>query len=150
MHCPKCRSSESKVTDTREAADGSFIKRRRLCTACGYRFSTVEKVEFDFPYVIKRDGSIVEFSCDKIKKSLCKAMDKELCSDQIINGLLSKILSKIVDFHTDKIDSRVIGAIIMEELRYSYPVAYIRFASVYKNFKSMKEFTSECQALNVE
>ncbi len=150
MHCPKCGLAESKVIDTREAQDGSFIKRRRACSSCGYRFSTIEKIEFEFPYVVKRNGSIVEFDCDKIKKSLCKAMDKELCSDRIINGMLSKILSRIVDLRTEKVESQFIGQVIMDELKCTYPVAYIRFASVYKNFKSTEEFTSECQLLNLD
>lgn len=150
MHCPRCGSSESKVTDTRESSAGEVIKRRRLCTKCGYRFSTMERVEFDFPYVIKRDGSVVEFDCEKIRKSLCKAMDKEHCSSKIINTVMSKILSTIVSLHVDKMESKVIGLTIMEELRGTYPVAYIRFASVYKNFKSTEEFTSECQALNAQ
>lgn len=115
MHCPKCGLAESKVIDTREAQDGSFIKRRRACSSCGYRFSTIEKIEFEFPYVVKRNGSIVEFDCDKIKKSLCKAMDKELCSDRIINGMLSKILSRIVDLRTEKVESQFIGQVIMDE-----------------------------------
>ncbi len=148
MRCPKCGSSEIKVTDTRESQDENVVKRKRLCTACGYRFSTTERVEFDFPYVIKRDGSIVEFDCGKIKKSLYKAMDKESCSDKIINSMVSKILSKVVDLHSDRVESKLIGIMIMEELKCTYPVAYIRFASVYKNFKSAEEFTSECQALN--
>lgn len=150
MRCPKCGSSECKVTDTRESVSENVIKRRRLCVACGYRFSTTERVEFDFPYVVKRNGVVAEFDCDKIKNSLCKAMNKESCSDRIINSMVSKILSKIMDLHIDRVESRLIGLMIMEELKCTYPVAYIRFASVYKNFKSTEEFTSECQALNAD
>ena len=144
MRCPKCRSIESKVTDTRVSTDGETIKRRRLCLSCGHRFCTFERVEIDFPCVIKRDGTVVEFDSLKIANSLRKAMDKEQCSDEIINKMTSKILSQIVELGDDKIHSKAIGAMILEELKCAYPVAYIRFASVYKNFKSTEEFTSEC------
>lgn len=147
MRCPKCGFLDSKVVDTRISVDGVAIKRRRICFSCAHKFCTVERVEVDFPDVIKRNGSIMEFDCDKIKKSLRKAMDKEQASDEVINQLMSKILSQITNFHNEKIESKVIGNIILEELKRKYPVAYIRFASVYKNFKSADEIASECRSI---
>jgi transcriptional repressor NrdR len=127
--------------------DGGSVRRRRACLSCGYKFCTIERIVVDFPCVIKRSGDIVEFDSDKIRHSLIRAMDKELCTEDIIDGLLAKILSKILEVKSDRVSSQIIGAIILEELKSQYPVAYMRFASVYKNFKSAGEFASECKLI---
>lgn len=150
MRCPKCGFFDSKVTDTRLSMDGVNIKRRRTCLSCGYKFATVERVVVEFPYVIKRSGEIVEFNENKIKKSLTRAMDKEQCSEEIIEKITAKILSRVLETKSDKISSQEIGAIILNELKSQYPVAYMRFASVYKNFKSANEFASECKLIDGE
>ena len=113
-------------------------------------FATVERVVVEFPYVIKRSGEIVEFNENKIKKSLTRAMDKEQCSEEIIEKITAKILSRVLETKSDKISSQEIGAIILNELKLRYPVAYMRFASVYKNFKSANEFASECKLIDGE
>jgi transcriptional repressor NrdR len=148
MQCPKCGFADSKVTDTRLSAEGRSVKRRRTCLRCGYRFSTAECVVVDFPCVVKRSGELVEFDCGKIKRSLIRAMDKEQCSEEVIGGMVSKILSQILETKETKISSRQIGIIILDELRGQYPVAYMRFASVYKNFKSADEFALECKLID--
>ncbi|MDR3273942.1 MAG: transcriptional regulator NrdR [Puniceicoccales bacterium] len=146
MRCPKCGSADSKVTDTRVSVD--CVKRRRTCLTCGYRFSTVECVVVDSPYVVKRRGEVVEFDGNKIRKSLIRAMDKEQCSEDIIGKMMSKVLAKVRETKSDRISSQAIGAIILDELKLQYPVAYMRFASVYKNFKSAGEFASECKLID--
>lgn len=150
MRCPKCGFFDSKVTDTRPSMDGGSIKRRRTCLSCGYKFATMERVVIEFPYVVKRSGEVVEFNGNKIKKSLTRAMDKEQCSEEIIEKITAKILSRILETKRDKVSSQEIGAIILNELRLLYPVAYMRFASVYKNFKSADEFASECKLIDGE
>jgi transcriptional repressor NrdR len=110
----------------------------------------MERVVIEFPYVVKRSGEVVEFNGNKIKKSLTRAMDKEQCSEEIIEKITAKILSRILETKRDKVSSQEIGAIILNELRLLYPVAYMRFASVYKNFKSADEFASECKLIDGE
>jgi transcriptional repressor NrdR len=108
----------------------------------------VERVVVEFPCVVKRSGKIVEFDCDKIRRSLIRAMDKEQCSEEIIGKMVSKILAKVMEDREIRISSQVIGAIILDELKLQYPAAYMRFASVYKNFKSAGEFASECRLID--
>jgi transcriptional repressor NrdR len=147
MRCPKCGFADSKVTDTRLSVEGRSVKRRRACLRCGYRFSTAECVVVDFPYVLKRSGELVEFDSDKIKRSLIRAMDKEQCSEEVIGRIMSKILSQVIETKETRISSQQIGIITLNELKGQYPVAYMRFASVYKNFKSADEFASECKLI---
>jgi transcriptional repressor NrdR len=104
-------------------------------------------VVVDFPCVVKRSGKLVEFDCDKIRRSLIRAMDKEQCSEEVIGRMVAKILSRVVETKEAKISSQEIGAIILNELKEQYPAAYMRFASVYKNFKSADEFASECRLI---
>jgi transcriptional repressor NrdR len=105
-------------------------------------------VVVDSPYVVKRRGEVVEFDGNKIRKSLIRAMDKEQCSEDIIGKMMSKVLAKVRETKSDRISSQAIGAIILDELKLQYPVAYMRFASVYKNFKSAGEFASECKLID--
>jgi transcriptional repressor NrdR len=139
---------DSKVTDTRTAPDGSSIRRRRVCLGCNHRFFTNEVICAEYPTVIKRDGREEEFDCEKVKIGLFKAFKKEQGVgekvDKIFNGVVAEVLAKF----PDRVASESIGAIVMDLLKRSDPVAYMRFASVYKNFSTADDFASEFEKMS--
>jgi transcriptional repressor NrdR len=104
----------------------------------------------NFPCVIKRSGSVVEFDCGKVRRSVVRALDKDQWSGEAIGKVISRILAKVLESKGEKIPSVTIGIIILDELRSQYPVAYMRYASVYKDFKSANEFASECRLMDAE
>jgi transcriptional repressor NrdR len=119
-----------------------------VCSGCGRRFFTNETVCAEYPVVVKRDGREEEFECEKIKVGLAKAFKKEpgvaAKVDRIFNGVISEIISK----YSDVVPSKTIGAIVMELLKENEPVAYMRFASVYKNFSTANDFASEFERIS--
>ncbi|MDR3144234.1 MAG: transcriptional regulator NrdR [Puniceicoccales bacterium] len=148
MRCPKCGYADSRVTDTRAALESSSIRRRRICLACGYRFFTSETICAEFPAVIKRDGREEEFDCDKIRIGLSKAFKKCAAVEEKVEKIYSRVIAEIISKHPDKVSSREIGAITMNLLKASDPVAYLRFASVYKNFETAADFASEFKKMS--
>ena len=148
MRCPKCGYSDSKVTDTRSSDGVSSIRRRRLCLRCGHRFFTNETVCEEYPIVIKRSGKEENFAKDKVKISLSKAFKKCAGVGGKVDEIYAKVMGEILANHPHKIHSETIGLIIMELLKSSDPVAYLRFASVHKNFETADDFAFEFKKMS--
>lgn len=147
MHCPVCNHPVSKVVDSRLSPDGTSIRRRRQCDRCEFRFSTNETVEILNTVVIKRDGSHELYGRDKIERGLRRALEKRPHTEADFRSLVNGIERDIQRLNTDEVRSSEIGRIIMERLKGFDKVAYIRFASVYRNFEDVKTFQQEIDRL---
>ena len=142
MRCPYCRHDETKVIDSRTSADFA-IRRRRECLKCSRRFTTFEKIE-ELPIkVIKKDGSRVPFNREKIREGLEKACYKRPVSEQQIESLISDTEAEEYENYEREVPSRVIGELVIEQLRKLDQVAFVRFASVYREFKDVNDFVEE-------
>lgn len=148
MKCPHCQYSDTKVTDTRVAPDQSSIRRRRKCPECGYKFSTLETLCPPELVVIKRNLQEEEFDSEKIASGLRKAIKADALSEKKIEHAMQQILNQIQGNHTTKITSEEIGQIVMQVLKERDPIAYLRFASIYKNFHETHEFEQEVKNLH--
>jgi transcriptional repressor NrdR len=147
MLCPKCRSLDDKVIDSRASREGATIRRRRECLKCGHRFTTYEEIEHEGLMVVKRDGRREEFSRDKLHSGLKKACQKRPISPQAIETVLDKIVEEISNKYENEVPGAVIGERVMEELRQLDDVAYVRFASVYRRFQEATDFVQEIKKL---
>lgn len=143
MICPKCSNTGNKVVDSRVVKEGSAIRRRRECTECGFRFTTYEYVEKSDFQVQKVDGSVEDFNREKLKSGIMLSCRKRPISYEQIDRMVDDIYTKLVDKNISVVKTSVIGEIVMEKLKEADEVAYIRFASVYRKFKDVKEFMSE-------
>ena len=139
VKCPKCGADEDRVLDSRTARDGAAIRRRRECLTCGARFTTYEEVDRDEVQVIKRDGRRQTFARQKIEKAIRQACGKRSISNEQIKSMIDEVVSKI---EGDEIPSSQIADYVMESLHRVDEVAYIRFASVYRQFRDVAEFLS--------
>lgn len=148
MRCPKCASTLDKVIDSRVSKDGASIRRRRECLDCSYRFSTTEQILRECLYVTKRDGRREDFDKAKIIYSLRRACQKRPVDAEQINILVEDMIDSLEAEHGMEIPSNAIGEKVMENLKTIDPIAYIRFASVYKDFKNIDEFLDEISDLN--
>ncbi len=140
MKCPFCSNVENKVIDSRISKDGSAIRRRRECLACGKRFTTYEFVEEVLPMVVKKDGRRESFDRGKILSGLKKACEKRPISMDVIENVLERIEHACQELQLKEIPTSIIGEKIMEELHNLDGVAYVRFASVYREFNDPNEF----------
>jgi len=148
MRCPKCQFEETKVLDSRPVEDGGAIRRRRCCEKCEYRFSTYEEVEILDLSVIKRDGSKQPYTREKLERGIKRAFEKREHSDDTLKKIISGIEQDIQKKAKDgEINSQDIGEFIMKRLKRIDKVAYIRFASVYRQFEDVEEFKAELQNL---
>lgn len=145
MKCPYCNAPDTKVLDSRNSEDGAVIRRRRKCEneSCQKRFTTFEKIELDMPMVIKLDGRREAYQRDKIKYGLEKACQKLKISTNQIERVIENIEKKILETSDKEVSSKVIGNLVMMHLRHLDPVAYIRFASVYRKFQDVDEFVND-------
>jgi transcriptional repressor NrdR len=143
MKCPFCSNSENKVIDSRLSKDGNSIRRRRECLACSRRFTTYEYVEDVIPVVIKKDGRREPFDRVKILSGLKKACEKRAISMDAIEAVVDRVEEFCQESQLKEIPSSVIGEKIMEELHRLDGVAYVRFASVYRQFKDVNDFMEE-------
>lgn len=150
MHCPFCSADDTKVIDSRLVAEGDAVRRRRECQACGERFTTFETAELVMPRLIKRDGSREPFDDEKLKVSLTKALEKRPVSVDQIESALNHIKHRLRSTGERELPSLTVGEEVMTELRSLDPVAYVRFASVYRDFQDVSEFTEEIQRLATE
>jgi transcriptional repressor NrdR len=146
MECPYCHHFETKVTDSRETGTMS-IRRRRECLKCSKRFTTYEYIELTPLYVKKKDGRLEKFDRNKIKNGLMKALEKRPIEHDKIEEILNQIEEKIRRTGTEQIESKVIGEYVMESLKETDHVAYIRFASVYRSFTDVSSFQEEVKNL---
>ena len=147
MNCPACAYTDSKVIDSRPSADGSTIRRRRECQECGKRFTTYEIIETVPLVVVKKDKSREPFDRNKILGSIIRACDKRQVTRQQMENAVSEIESYLQNTLQNEISSALIGQLVMEKLKALDEVAYIRFASVYRQFKDINDFMAELQKL---
>ena len=147
MRCPFCNFTEDKVIDSRTAKDSSIIRRRRECLSCNKRFSTIERVEINLPMVIKRDASRAAYDRRKVEKGILKACEKRAVSQEQIEELLNELEQVLLETGEKEVPVALIGEHIMAALKKLDEVAYIRFASVYRQFKDIGEFMQELQGL---
>jgi transcriptional repressor NrdR len=150
MRCPKCNSLEDKVIDSRAWKDGAVIRRRRECLGCGYRFTTYEEIEREDLRVIKRDGRYEPFDRRKLISGFEKACEKRPVSREVIDKTVEEITEELAKAHNGEIPTTAIGEKMMQRLRQLDEVAYVRFASVYRKFRDIKEFVNEVQNLNLQ
>ena len=147
MKCPYCKSMDTKVTDSRDTDDGASIRRRRQCLSCGRRFTTYETVEITPLRVIKKDGAREMFNRNKLRNGLLKACEKRNISASQIEDIINQVEKKIRNDLKQEVSSEAIGNIVMDELRQLDQVAYVRFASVYREFKDIGSFMNELKEL---
>ncbi len=143
MKCPFCGHDEDKVIDSRPAEDGAAIRRRRECLGCGSRFTTYEKIETLPLLVIKKDGTREPFNREKLLKGLLKACEKRPVSNDQLMQLLTCVEGQIQNSLNREISSQDIGELVMKKLKEIDEVAYVRFASVYRQFKDVNSFLEE-------
>ncbi|MGI6349097.1 MAG: transcriptional repressor NrdR [Eubacteriaceae bacterium] len=147
MKCPFCSESESKVIDSRPAENGTVVRRRRECIACRRRFTTYEKLETTPLVVIKKSGDRQVYDRNKILSGLLKACEKRPISADTIESLLDTIEYKVLTLSDKEVHSKDIGEIVMDELKKTDEVAYVRFASVYRQFKDINTFMKELKKI---
>jgi transcriptional repressor NrdR len=147
MKCPFCGHAENKVIDSRISKDGKAVRRRRECLSCGKRFTTYEYVEDILPMVVKKDGRREQFDRQKILSGIKKACEKRPISMEAIDKLVENVEQACQEVQAEEISSTLIGEKIMNELKMFDGVAYVRFASVYRQFRDVGEFMSELKDL---
>ena len=147
MLCPKCKFEDSKVVDSRPLNSDSSIRRRRECLSCNFRFTTYEYIQLSPIMVIKKSGGREEYSREKIEKSLHLACNKRPVSEEVIQKTIDLIEEQIYNSSNVEIDSSLIGELIIEKLRSIDKVAFIRFASVYRQFHDLGEFQAQLDDL---
>ncbi len=147
MHCPFCGHVETKVTDSRLAAEGQQIRRRRECLACGERFTTFETAELVMPQVVKSDRTREPFVEAKLRSGMQKALEKRPVGNDAIDAAVAHISHKLRSLGEREVPARLIGELVMEELRHLDEVAYVRFASVYRSFQDVEAFHDEIARL---
>jgi transcriptional repressor NrdR len=140
MKCPFCNHLDTQVVDTRISEDADFIRRRRQCGACEKRFTTYERPEVNFPAVVKKDGRRIEYERSKLQASFALALRKRPVSTEQVDSAIERIEEKLLNLGLREVQSPRIGELVMRELKKLDKVAYVRFASVYRNFEDIDEF----------
>ena len=148
MICPFCKKGETSVVDSRPTEDGTSIRRRRLCI-CDERFTTFERVQFRELIVVKKNGRKSPFDRDKLSKSIYIALKKRPIDTDTVEKFITNISRTLEELGQSEISSNTIGTIVMDGLKELDPVAYVRFASVYRNFREEKDFVQFVDKLNV-
>lgn len=147
MKCPFCDELEDKVVDSRMAKEGEVIRRRRECLGCKRRYTTYERVDEILPVVVKKDGRREPFDRSKILAGLKKACEKRPISTATIEAVTDRIEKRVQEMGETEIESRIVGEELMKELHQLDQVAYVRFASVYREFKDIDQFMDELRTL---
>ena len=150
MRCPYCNNSDTQVKDSLPSEDGSAIRRRRHCPECGGRFTTFERVQLRELQVVKRSGRRVPFDRDKLMRSVQIALRKRPVEPERIDQMVSKIVRELESLGESEVSSETIGETVMAHLRELDDVAYVRFASVYRNFREAKDFETALAELSGE
>jgi transcriptional repressor NrdR len=148
MRCPSCGSLDTQVKDSRPTEDSAAIRRRRVCLTCNFRFTTFERVQLRELVVIKRNGRRVPFDRDKLMRSISIALRKRPVEPERIEELVSKIVRELESLGESEVSSETVGETVMEQLRLLDDVAYVRFASVYRNFREPKDFENALAELS--
>lgn len=150
MRCPFCGHLEDKVVDSRASKEGERIRRRRECAACGKRYTTYERVEEVFPQIVKSDGSREDYDREKIRKGIRLASTKRPISVSDIDDVVDNVEERLLSRSEREVSSDWVGSTVTAELRDLDPVAYIRFASVYRAFSDIEAFLEELRELDVD
>ncbi len=148
MICPICKKGETSVVDSRPTEDGTSIRRRRLCN-CGERFTTFERVQYRELIVVKKNGRKSPFDREKLSKSIYIALKKRPIDTDTIEKFITKISRSLEELGQNEISSNIIGTMVMDALKNLDPVAYVRFASVYRNFREEKDFVTFVDRIDV-
>ncbi|MGH7277643.1 MAG: transcriptional regulator NrdR [Candidatus Rokuibacteriota bacterium] len=147
MKCPFCGHTEDRVVDSRVGREGEFIRRRRECLKCHRRYTTYEHIEDILPHVVKRDGRREPFDRQKLRGSILKAVEKRSVGVQAVDDVVTEIEATLHERAEKEISSRELGELVMEHLQKLDQVAYVRFASVYRQFKDIAQFMDEVKGL---
>ena len=147
MRCPFCHGDDTQVMDTRVSDEGDTTRRRRRCASCDKRFTTYERAELTFPSIVKKNGSRVDYSHEKLASSLKLALRKRPVSSDLVDEAIASIEEKLVATGEKEIASDRVGELVMRELKRLDKVAYIRFASVYRSFADIESFESALKEL---
>ncbi|MBY0099040.1 transcriptional regulator NrdR [Mesobacillus maritimus] len=147
MKCPACHNNNSRVLDSRPVDEGKSIRRRRECEACSYRFTTFEKVEESPLIVVKKEGTREEFNRDKLLRGLIKACEKRPVALKQLEDLVSEVEKELRSNGVSEVKSELVGEMVMDRLAKVDEVAYVRFASVYRQFKDINVFIDELKEL---
>ena len=148
MICPSCKKGETSVVDSRPTEDGTSIRRRRLCN-CGERFTTFERVQFRELIVVKKNGRKSAFDREKLSKSIYIALKKRPIDTDTVEKFITNVSRTLEELGQSEISSNTIGTLVMDGLKELDPVAYVRFASVYRNFREEKDFVQFVDKINV-
>jgi transcriptional repressor NrdR len=148
MKCPFCKHPDTQVVDTRENEEGDSIRRRRKCLSCDKRFTTYETVELRMPQVVKQNGMRCEFDAEKLRTSFSRALHKRPVSTELVDAAIDHVTQKVFALGEREIGSRQLGEMVMKELLKLDKVAYIRFASVYKSFQDVGDFSDAIDAVS--
>ena len=147
MHCPFCSHEETKVIDSRLAGEGRQVRRRRQCLNCNERFTTFESAELVMPRLVKSDDTRQPFDEDKLRSSMSRALEKRPVASNELEQAIGRLVHKLRTMGEREVPSRLVGDLVMEELRKLDEVAYVRFASVYRQFQDVTEFEEEIKRL---
>ena len=147
MKCPYCHTGDSRVVDSRELSGGDSVRRRRECVECGRRFTTYERVEGAGLVVVKKDGRRQEYDPDKLRRKLRVALTKRPVGEEQIDALLRRVEAELLARGTAEVPSSAIGEAVLRELKELDEVAYIRFASVYRQFADLEDLRREVEGL---
>jgi len=150
MHCPFCQHADTKVIDSRVSEDGATIRRRRVCEACGERFSTLETIELRMPTIVKSDGRRVPFDAGKLRLSLDRALHKRPVPEDEVEAAVRAVVRQARKLGEREVASREVGEWVIAELRKLDHVGFVRFASVYRDFKDVADFRDELDRLERE
>ena len=147
MHCPFCAHEETQVLDSRVSEDGRAVRRRRRCEKCDKRFTTYERIELSMPTLVKKDGSRVEYSRDKIIGSMRLALRKRPVSSDALDEAIAHLEERVISLGEKEIPTSRVGERVMRELKRLDKVAYIRYASVYRSFEDIESFETALNEL---
>jgi transcriptional repressor NrdR len=148
MRCPYCQGTEDRVVDSRSSREGGAVRRRRECVNCGRRFTTYEYVEERQLQVLKRDGTIETFDRRKLMRAIRLASVKRDITNDEVEAIVAEVEDELLKRGLDEVESRTIGELVMDRLKTRDHVAYVRFASVYRNFQDIYEFYEELRELS--
>ena len=147
MHCPFCKAEDTRVVDSRMAEDGAQVRRRRECEKCGARFTTFEKAQLSMPQILKRDGPAEPYDEGKLRKGFDRALYKRPVAPEALDRAIENVEKKLRNSNERQVPSKRVGEWVMEELRDLDQVAYVRFASIYRQFQDANAFREEVERL---
>jgi transcriptional repressor NrdR len=145
MKCPYCKAEDTGVIDSRLSEDGDTVRRRRECKACGKRFTTYERVELNMPMIVKSTGHRVPYDREKIRTGFMRALHKRPVPTEYVEAAIQRTEQRVIALGEREVASRVVGELVMRELKKMDDVAYIRFASVYEDFQRVDDFRDAIQ-----